>query len=50
MCYIKSALMKVNFREKGVALVLDELGDTVQEEKHDFLGEILILNMGSEAA
>ena len=42
--------MKVNFREKGVALVLDELGDTVQEGKHDFLGEILILNMGSEAA
>lgn len=42
--------MKVSFPEKGVALVLDELGDGVQVEKHYFLGEILILNMGSEAA
>lgn len=42
--------MKVSFPEKGVALVLDELGDDVQVEKHYFLGEILILNMGSEAA
>lgn len=39
--------MKVNFREKGVALVLGELGGNVQVEKHHLLREILILNMGS---
>lgn len=46
----KVGFNEVSFREKGVALVLDELGDNVQVEKHYFLGEILILNMGSEAA